>query len=77
MGVGTHITKVDLKSVYRIVPIHPEDRHLLGICWDNNVYVDQALPFGLRSAPKLYCGCRHTWLDISPGGDPLPDPIFG
>ena len=42
------------KSVYGMVPIHPQDCHLFGICWDDRVYVDQALPFGLRSAPKLF-----------------------
>ena len=32
------------------------DRHLLGIYWDGQVYVDAALPFGLRSAPlTIHC----------------------
>ena len=48
------LLKIDLKSAYRIVPVHPADRHLLGLSWDGSVYVDQALPFGLRSAPKLF-----------------------
>ena len=30
------------------------DRHLLGVEWDGNIYLDQALPFGLRSAPILF-----------------------
>ena len=50
----TQLVKVDLKSAYRLVPVHPEDRHLLGICLQGNTFVDQALPFGLRSAPKLF-----------------------
>ena len=54
LGPGTQLIKVDLKSAYRIVPIHPDDRHLLGICWEGSVYVDNALPFWLRSAPKLF-----------------------
>ena len=55
-GLGQHILliKVDLKSAYRMVPIHSADRHLFGIRWNGMVYVDQALPFGLRSAPKLF-----------------------
>ena len=32
----------------------PKDCHLFGICWEDCVYVDQALPFGLHSAPKLF-----------------------
>lgn len=54
MGGGTLLCKVDLKSAYRIVPVHPSDRHLLGIRWAGASYVDMALPFGLCSAPKLF-----------------------
>ena len=54
LGPGTLLVKIDLKSAYRFVPIHPLDRHLLGIRWQEQVFVDQALPFGLRSAPKLF-----------------------
>jgi hypothetical protein len=35
------------------VPLHPEDRLLLGMMWDDALYVDAALPFGLHSAPKI------------------------
>ena len=54
LGQGTVLIKVDLRSAYRLVPVHPQDRHLFGINWGGYVYVDQALPFGLRSAPKLF-----------------------
>ena len=33
---------------------HPDDHQLLGVCWEGQTYVDLALPFGLRSAPKLF-----------------------
>ncbi len=42
---------MDIKSAYRNVPVHPEDRVLLGMTWEGNLFVDAALPFGLRSAP--------------------------
>ena len=54
LGVGAKMAKIDIKSAYRIVPVHPDDRHLLGMCWDNQIYVDAVLPFGLRSAPKIF-----------------------
>lgn len=54
LGPGTQLVKMDLKDAYRAVPIHPGDHHLLGISWNGGVYVDRSLPFGLRSAPKLY-----------------------
>ena len=54
MGRGTRLAKVDLKSAYRIIPVHPNDRRLLGMEWKGEYFVDTALPFGLRSAPKLF-----------------------
>ena len=50
-GKGTLLAKMDIEEAYRIIPIHPDDRHLLGIYWDGQVYVHTALPFGLHSAP--------------------------
>ena len=48
------MAKIDLQSAYRHVPVHPDDQDLLGIEWNGKAYRDQALPFGLRSAPKLF-----------------------
>ena len=41
--------KVDIKNTYRMVPVHPEDRPLLGMIWEETLYVDASLPF---AAPK-------------------------
>ena len=54
LGRDTLLAKLDIKDAYRIVPVHPADYHLLGISWEGNTYVDRALPFGLRSAPKIF-----------------------
>ena len=54
MGKGALMAKFDLKSAYRNVPVHPDDRELLGMIWKDQLYVDTALPFGLRSAPKIF-----------------------
>ena len=54
LGRGTQLVKLDIKDAYRIIPIHPADHHLLGISWRGRTYVDRALPFGLRSAPKIF-----------------------
>ena len=40
LGPGTLLLKVDLRSAYRIVPVHPLDCHLLGLCWEDQMYVD-------------------------------------
>jgi hypothetical protein len=54
LSQGTLLAKVDLQKAYRIIPVHPTDRHLLGMRWEGNIFVDAALPFGLRSAPKIF-----------------------
>ena len=53
-GRGFLMAKVDVKSAYRVVPVHPEDRLLLGMSWEGDLFVDTVLPFGLRSAPKIF-----------------------
>ena len=50
----THLVKLDIQDAYRIVPVHPSDCNLLGIHWNGGTYIDIALPFGLRSAPKIF-----------------------
>ena len=54
LGRGAFMAKTDLKSAFRLIPIHPDDWNLLGIYWQSQYYVDMYLPFGLRSAPFLF-----------------------
>ena len=53
LGLGTLLAKIGIKSAFRLLPIHPGDRHLLGIKWNNEIYLDTCLPFGLQSAPSF------------------------
>ena len=53
-GQGTLLAKIDIENAFGIVPVHPDDRHLLGLVWDGKLYIDTVLPFGLRSAPKIF-----------------------
>lgn len=46
--------KLDIRNGYRVVPIHPDDRWLMGMTWEGSIFVDTTLPFGLRSAPKIF-----------------------
>ena len=41
------MVKMDIKSAYRMVPIHPHDRRLFGMMWEDKVCGDPALPFEL------------------------------
>ena len=54
LGPGALLAKADIKAAYRLVPVHPDDRKLLGVAWNGAHYVDAMLPFGLRSAPKVF-----------------------
>ena len=49
----TLLAKVDIKHAFRLLPVHPADRHLT-MEWKQSIYIDTCLPFGLRSAPKLF-----------------------
>ena len=74
MGKGTLMAKMDVEEAYRIIPIHPDDRHLLGIYWDGQVYMYAALPFGLRSAPLIFTALADglQWVLQQPGHLSLP-----
>ena len=52
--------KLDSKDAYRIVPVHPNDYHLLGINWRNHTYIDRTQPFWLRSANKIFNAIADT-----------------
>ena len=54
LGTGALMSKIDLKNAFRLIPVHPNDWNLLGICWRHKFYIDTCLPFGLRSAPFLF-----------------------
>ena len=54
VGKGLLLAKVDVKSAYRNIPVHPEDRWLMGMLWNGGLFVDTTLPFGLHSAPKIF-----------------------
>ena len=62
------MAKVDIQHSYRNVPVHPEDQHLLGVRWKG---MDKALPFGLRSAPKLFSALADAlkWIIRATGVD--------
>ena len=35
--------KLDIESAYRLIPVHADDRPLLGMCWREKTYIDSAL----------------------------------
>ena len=69
-GRGTLLAKLDIKSAYRNIPVHTGDRHPLGIRWRGRTLVDACLPFGLRSAPKIFNATADAleWIITHQGG---------
>ena len=53
-GLNILLAKADIKHAFCLLPVHPVDRHLLAMEWNQSIYIDTCLPFGLRSAPKLF-----------------------
>ena len=64
LGQHALLAKMDIRKAYRNIPIAPTDRHLLGFTWDEKVYVDKVLPFGLRSAPLIFSAIADALLWI-------------
>ena len=83
---GMFMAKLDLKSAYRMVAVHPADHWLLGVSWESRTYCDQALPFGLRLAPIIFSAVADAlaWAMLCQGipvllhyiDDFLPDATF-
>ena len=54
LGPGTELTEIDVKGIFCLVPVNPLDHHLLDMEWRGGIFIDICLPFGMRSAPKLF-----------------------
>ena len=70
-SLGRHslLAKIDVKSAYQLIPVHPSDCKWLGMQWQGRIYVDAMLPFGLRSAPKIFNAMADAmeWCVINQG----------
>ena len=53
-GQWALLAKMDIDSAYCNVPVHPADRPFMGMQWKGRIFFDTQLPFGLRSAPKIF-----------------------
>ena len=54
LGRGCFMAKTDVKSAFRIIPIHPADYSLVGMKWDKSYYFDRCLGMGLRSSCNTF-----------------------
>ena len=46
--------KSDIKSAFRIIPLHPSEYHLFGLHWDNKYLYDKCLAMGCASSCKIF-----------------------
>ncbi|XP_070608807.1 uncharacterized protein [Erythrolamprus reginae] len=53
-GAGALMGKCDIKSAFRLLPIHPDDFELLGFHFEGGYYVDRALPMGCSVSCSLF-----------------------
>ena len=69
LGPGTELAKVDVEQAYRNIPVHWEVRWLLGMEWEGVRFMDTTLPFGLRSAPKIFSAVADAleWIFVDEG----------
>ena len=53
-GPGCYLAKTDIKSVFRIIPIHPNDYPLLGMQWRGQYYYNHCMPMRCSSCCKTF-----------------------
>ena len=53
-GPGCFLAKTDIKSAFRIIPIHPKDYPLLGMKWRGLYFYDRCMPMGCASSCKTF-----------------------
>ena len=54
LGSRCFLAKSDIESAFRLLPVHPDDHHLLGMMWQGHYYYDLCLPMGCASSCKLF-----------------------
>ena len=72
------MAKTDVKSAFRIIPIHRADYFLLGLKWDNTYYFDRCLAMGLSSSCAIFeaFSTALEWLSINYLGACASIPYF-
>ena len=78
LGRGSLPAKFDVESAYCHVPVHSDNRYLLGMKWRAKYFIDLAFPFGLCSAPYIFSSfadllvwiLKHNYNDFHTLGPP-------
>ncbi|XP_033745490.1 uncharacterized protein LOC117331006 [Pecten maximus] len=54
LGTGALLGKMDIKSAFRLLPVHPSDLDLLGFKIGDKVFIDKCLPMGCSISCSLF-----------------------
>ena len=54
LGPGCYMAKSDIKSAFRLIPVSPNDYHLLGISFNQSYYFDKCLAQGCSSRCQIF-----------------------
>ena len=54
LGANCLMSKIDIESAYRCIPVRPEDWPLLGFKWNEQYYFDIVMQFGITSATAIF-----------------------
>ena len=49
-----YMYKLDVESAFRLLPVHPDDYHLMGMVWRGKFYVDLVVAFGIGSSCNIW-----------------------
>nr|XP_033493145.1 uncharacterized protein LOC117263659 [Epinephelus lanceolatus] len=52
-GHGAWLSKADITSAFKVLPIHPAFWCYFGVCWKGAYYFSVRLTFGCKSSPKI------------------------
>ena len=63
LGLGALIAKVDIESAYRLVPVHPDNRSLLGLRLGDKLYIDPMLCE--RALSTLVSNCMELGIPLA------------
>jgi len=56
------LAKIDIKSAFRLIPVHPADRHMLGMKWGMRCTLTHASLLGYVRHPIFW---QIPWLGLS------------
>ena len=69
-GPGTMLAKIDIRSAFRLMPVHPADRHLLAMKWEGQVYITHVSHLASGQRQKLFNPLADLlhWIQGPPSG---------